>query len=521
MKFKQLRREHKDRDADALQRNRDLFAGGQVFGKNVARYLTKNEREPSEVYTRRCQVARDEYVNYCGPIGNYFASWLMTAPPTFKSDPADADAFYEQFKEDCDGDGTDLDHFLRQRFIDAIIDQRVFWQVSFPGPTAAQSLAEWRAQGAGRAVLRPVLASSIMNWKKDGDGYVWLTEHQVEDGLLEPDDEEEITTETWTIWRRDGEHRRYQVSYDRFHKPRPDDQIAEIEMAAAQGQIEGIPLVELELPPELWLMNLVASPQLANWRKRVGLSWAIDRTCYAMPVFNVKNRRKPPAMGAGYYLIMGVDETATYLAPPPDSYGVVQGYIAELKDEIHRVVNQMARGVENNAASVGRSGESKDADDKQTEIVLSGFGAHVRDAAERTVDMVSAGRGEDVSWTVGGLSSYHVTDVTTFVAAAVAAQGITIPSPTYKREIAKRTAFGQLPDLDEALHQKIDEEIEDAEDDLLVPPAPTPGAPLALPGKRPKPGVGGQPQDASAANGAPTKPTVQASDEVFRQPGPP
>jgi hypothetical protein len=128
----------------------------------------------------------------------------------------------------------------------------------------------------------------------------------------------------------------------------------------------------------------------------------------------------------------------------------------------------MARGVDNNAAAVGRSGDSKQSDDQQTEIVLSGFGAHVREACERTFDMLSDGRGEDIDWSIGGMSTFHVTDMTTFVTNAVAAQGINIPSPTYHREIAKRTAQGQLPDADEAVKQAISDEIDKNLTDQVV-----------------------------------------------------
>jgi hypothetical protein len=73
--------------------------------------------------------------------------------------------------------------------------------------------------------------------------------------------------------------------------------------------------------------------------------------------------------------------------------------------------------------------------------------------------MLADGRKEEIDWAIGGMSTFHVTDMTSFVTNAVAAQDINIPSPTYHREIAKRVVQGQLPDLDEAVKQDIEDEI--------------------------------------------------------------
>ena len=245
MKIKQLRRQHADFNLELLDKHRDLFCGGERFRKNVARYLPKNEREPAAVYQRRSQQAADEYINYSGPIANYFAAWLFTSKPVIKTDPEQVDPFYAEFKEDCDGKGTDLDDFFRDRFVDAIIDCAAYWRVEFPAAPPegadAMTLADWRGAGLGRAVLVPMPASSIINWKRDAQGFVWLIEYTKAEELEEPDDEVETVTETWTIWRRDGEHRRFEAKYDKGRAPGDNEEAAEIDMPAAHGQIAGLP----------------------------------------------------------------------------------------------------------------------------------------------------------------------------------------------------------------------------------------------------------------------------------------
>jgi hypothetical protein len=509
VQLRKLQRAHRDYDRDALERNRDLFDGGDRFGRNVRRYLIKNDREPGPVYERRCELAKAEYINYCGPIGNYFASWLMTSKPTFKADPDDGGDAFEKWKEDCDGHGTDFDQFLRAAFVDALIDQRAWWRIEFPEKSGGETRSEWAERGLDMPILRRVPATAIVNWKRDDNGFAWIVEYERTCFLDDLDDEDETVRETWTQWRRDGQHRRWQCEHAARDKIPADYDVGEVEIPDVFAGVSGIPLVSLELPSELWLMGLLAAPQLAHWRKRVGLSWAIDRTCYAMPVFNLANKKGLSTVGTGYYLRLGPNDKASYLSPPADTYGVVESYLDKLKDEIHRVVQQMARGVDNNAAAVGRSGDSKRSDDRQTEIVLSGYGACVRAAAERTLDIWSEGRGERAVWHVGGMDNYNVTSASDFVNTAVAAQAIDVPSVTYHREIAKRVAKAQLNDLDEQKAQQIQDEIEaGVTEESIATRRSVPGIESSEDGTADH-GVGGGGQPLSG------------SDAGFRQLGPP
>jgi hypothetical protein len=129
-----------------------------------------------------------------------------------------------------------------------------------------------------------------------------------------------------------------------------------------------------------------------------------------MPYFFLRNPKQPPVQGSGYYGILGADDRVEWPAPSDVSYDVLERRIAALKDEIHRVAVQMSRGVDNNAAAVGRSGESKQADDSATEIVLEAYGRPVKDAYEETFEMISFARDDDTEWSVAGMDSYDVAD---------------------------------------------------------------------------------------------------------------
>ena len=181
-----------------------------------------------------------------------------------------------------------------------------------------------------------------------------------------------------------------------------------------------------------------------------------------------------PAQGAGYYLKMGVDEKVDYAAPPSAPFDTIQQYTQQLKDELHRVAQQMARGVENNAAAVGRSGQSKQSDEHGTEVVLKAYGRIVREAVERTMNLIAEGRGMSEKWSIGGMDAYRLADAKTIADTALVSDAIRVPSTTYRKEMLKRVAYSQLPDLDQCTKQLIADEIDEgvnAEDMMPEPPA--------------------------------------------------
>lgn len=458
MILKQLRRVHCDYDALTWQRHADLVAGGVEFHKRIDRYLPKHDVEPQALYKRRCDQAY--YLGYCAPIVQYFASWLFSSSLVFKSDPENVDDWYAQFKEDVDGLGTDLDQFVRRGFVDACIARSAYWGVEFPEPMATPAnLAEWQKQGLGGARLRRIEPAGIINWRCDDQGQpLWVMEHSCRVELLEPADEEEMTTETWTLWRADGSVQAWQKAYRKSDKPDENAQVGEID--APQNPTGTIPIVRLKLPPELWVMNLLSDGQLEHFRKSNGLSWSIDRTCYAMPWFFLEDAKKPPRMGAGYFGILGHNDRAEWLAPPSVPFATIQEHNSTLKDEMHRVTHMMAMGVENNAAAIGRSGQSKMADNIATEIVLGAMGRYVREAVERTYDLVSRGRGEVVKWHIGGMDNYRIPDVTTLTTNALSWLSLNVPSATAKRQVLIKATLAQLADADEPTKEAIRNEIE-------------------------------------------------------------
>jgi len=464
VRYSELCRTNADYDRSTLERYADLAAGGSQLRAHIDRYLPRHApMEPVEVWKARLEAAH--YLNYAGPIAAQLSAWLFTAP--FQATPdANADEWWSAWREDCDGLSTDLRTFMRAPFLEALVSRSSWWQVAFPEGVATDA-ADWQAQGLGAARLVAIPALDVTAWRRDESGALeWVVTRQRVCGLEEWTDADEHTTETWTLWRADDAPssrtaRQWSVRYDKAHKPRSGDTIPEV--APPWNPVGGIPLVELTLPRELWLMDRIGDAALESLRKRNALSWALDKSAFSTPVLKRKDRKRPPPLGTGYYVELGVEESLEWAAPPSSAYDALGGYAATLKDELYRVVSLMASGVDNNAAAIGRSGESKSADMRATEIVLSAYGAHVREAAQRTYSLVSAGRGETLSWRVSGLDRYQVTDTTLLLDDAVKAAALGIPSATAQRELQKRAAAALLPDASEETLAAIRAEIDAAE----------------------------------------------------------
>lgn len=492
MKLSKLRRCHADYDPARQQRYHDIVKGGARFLGRVKDYLPRNDLEPETVYKTRCE--RAYFLGYVGPICHYFASWLFSSPLTFKLDEKlpPEDSWSAKLKENATGTGKDLDQFVRRAFIDALTHRSAFWRIELTNQPSGpvETLRDVDEQGLAEVRLRRVSPRSIVNWKRDDLGaFEWVLEHESRTELLDLDDDDLTVTETWTQWRADGTARRWELVYPKRKPPAQQAEVPEVD--APYNPLGRSPLIELRLPSELWVVNHLASGQLEHFRKANALSWSIDRTCYAMPWFFVKDRRKPPTMGTGYYGMLGENERVEWPTPPGTPYQVVAEYTRTLKDELHRVTHQMATAVDNNAAAVGRSAESKDADNAATEVVLSAFGKCVREAIEVTwnaIERAGLHGASDGRWHVGGMDDYRVQDAAAVTSTAVAVDSLRIPSVTFRKHLLARVALATVPDLDQSVRETIEKEIEDnvhPEDVLPLPPGMPPGE--SEPGGKPAP----------------------------------
>jgi hypothetical protein len=501
MKTALLDARHPSYAPDVWARYDALYRGGDAFRQHVEYFLPQRAMEPLEVYLKRKTEAY--YTGYVGPIVDWFAAKLTSGALVARArkDAAvagesqtlvDPDPWYAAWKEDVDGAGTDLVDFMRARFTSACVKGRAWWCVEKPddGEHPPANRAEWEHRQLGDVSIYPIDNDQVLDMEADARGELnWAIVHSLETPREDPRQHERgIVHETWRIYDRETVDT-YELRYRPGQDTRPEvathvgrkvhgfsrvplvrigfvgTKTVKVRMGLQTKTIAG---AELE---GFWLLNRLADAQTAHFRNSAAFDWNIKNTCYAMPVFKIADAEKPPVMGAGYYIMIGTTEEVAWIGPPTAHLSVMSERCDKLQQEIYRVANQLAQGVDNNAAAVGRSGLSKKADASSTEVVLRVYGALVREAIERTYDLVAEGRGDSVAWSIEGFEQFAAADAPTVVAAAIQAQALGIHSVTARKELEMRALDALLPNADQPTKDKMRAEVDtgiDAEEALRI-----------------------------------------------------
>jgi hypothetical protein len=224
-----------------------------------------------------------------------------------------------------------------------------------------------------------------------------------------------------------------------------------------------VPVQCLEVPIGLWAANKLRTPQLAHFRASNAQTWSLATSCFSMLVFYSSIAREDlgkvvAGAGKGFFLAQG--DKAEWVAPPSAHFGALDEEIKAQKDEIFRLAHQMALGVENNAAAIGRSAESKASDSEATRVILEAYGELVVESMERVYDLISAVRGDAYGWSVDGLGDFASADVGALVGMLEKLEKFGgIPSITWNSKNLAQIARALRPDLAEEDHDKIASEI--------------------------------------------------------------
>lgn len=460
-------------DADSTLDLRALYKGGKAFRRRIDRFLPQRPVEPEAMWSLRKREAH--YRNYLAPIINQFCAVLFSAAPTVrinepaadgavtKKDLGPEDDFYSQWRADCDGNGKNLEAFFQERLTEAMVEKVGWFIIEHPSEDPSEPAtdkADFKKKGLDQVRLRKVDGTQVYDYERDETGaLLWAIVHRLDTPRETPQASRTVFVETWEIFT-ETEVQTYRISYEKGKRPNAKTDIAPLNTVT--HRFGRVPLVELELLEDLWVGNLLESPQLAHFRVANAETWSISRTCYAMPVFNIADDTKLPKMGAGYGIYLGVDEKMSWSAPPDTPFEATNRTAATLKDEIFRIAQQMALGVDNNAAAVGRSADSKLADAGVMRVVLQAFSRKVKEIIEVVYDLVSVSRGDTYEWSVEGLDDFDAADLAALMElmTELVAAG-NIRSKTFNTELQQRVAEASLPDLPQEKKDLIRQEIED------------------------------------------------------------
>lgn len=458
-------------DVERNAKLRALYEGGEAFRAHLLQFLPQRPHEPAEQYSLRQKEA--VYRNYVGPIQDFFSAMLFTSTPQASAKEPGAKEplvqlpdYYAEFHEDCDKTGTNLVDSVKAQLIEAMtVGKSWFWLQHPSVAVEPTNKADFEKLGIGDSWLTALKDDDVLDWETDDDGNLaWGIVHECTSKRMALSGGRQTITETWYYLTPDRVEV-YRQIYEKNKAPKEDEEVPLV--AAYPHRYGAVPLICFELPRGLWVSNRLESPQLAHFRLSNMQLWGMSRTCYAMPVFKRDSEESSePTMGAGYGVYLGIKESLEWAAPPVDCYDALGDEIKSHKDEIYRIGNTMALGVENNAAAVGRSADSKAEDARATSVVMLAFGRVVKETLERIYDLVSSARGDKFEWAIDGLDDFAADDLPGLVGMFEQVESAGgIPSKTFNVELKRRLAESFLPDLPQDKKLKIREELEQGVED--------------------------------------------------------
>lgn len=471
MRVAVLDQRHPEHDHECLERNRALYCGGEEWRELVEWWLPKHPEEADESYDAR--KSRALYENHVGPLVDMLATSVFTEAPRVDGMPGD---WWPAFGASVDGRGTGLAPWFRDRLVDLLVERRTYVWVNLPARPdglVVDSRASEEAAGLLDAFLVWVSAENVIDWSRDDRGrlrWVMIRDEVEEREALES---ERVEVHRWTYIDAQVIRRWTWTPQQGRKDPLPTDE-AEEQPLILHG-IGTLPLVELELTEGLHALGKLHDPAVAHLRARNDLSWALHRAAHALLVIKSKWNDQRPVLGPGYYLKLDQADSAEYVEPSGANFEILASDVKDLREELYRVVQSMAQGIDSSASRSAASGDSKGQDWRALEIVLSALASTMRTSIASVLRLVATARGlKDAEPTVTGLDGWQEEDLETWLKAAAMATDASKLSPTFTKLVAKRQARRVLQTEDPAELAAVDKEIDAAEVDLsLFNPSPT------------------------------------------------
>lgn len=462
---------------DLLERYEALYCGGDEWHEHVEHWIPKNAQEPDPLWAER--RARATYTNHAGPICDMIAGWLFSEPASLTGEAG----AIEGWSSDVDRQGSSWSSWWRAAFTEALVQREVYAWVNLPRApeTPLASRAEQERAGLLRPYLVEIDADDVVDWDDDETGGLrWIIVRDVEEtrGSVE-----EARTKTWR-WRYiDAQVIRTWTWKATAEKPAPtgDDEAMEGDQITHGYGL--IPVARLRLSEGLWAMSKLHDPVVGHTRAENDLDWALHRAAHSLLVMTTRDGAAKPTLGPGYYLQVWRDDQGedkvSYAEPTGASFTVMAERVEKRREEIYRVVQQLALAASSGDAPAKLSGASKAMDWQAMQVMLVAYADLVLAAMRATLRIVeAASRTNAGTLSVSGLEGWQREDLTAYIDQLVQALPA-VPSPTFKRAAAKGLAVRLLPDATAEDLAQVAKELDAADFETPAPYAPPPRPPAA------------------------------------------
>lgn len=525
MLFKILMQKNPAYDESSWREQDILYEGGIRAMRAARDFIKPLDGEKAQRYEDRIRlVAYIGYVAqvidfFCAAL---FSSGLDVTEAADADDeetegePAQESDFWRAFAKDADRKGLGFSSVMREAVRCALLKKRALVACDFPDPgVKPTSRLEEKQLGADRGYCYNLDLEKLVDWELDDEGKLdWAILYEKNVERPSPKAERKLETHCWTIWTRGtapdidptalraldeanesgdvtaasnilrtlqkkadagrGDKARWEryeftcpIGWNDF---RPDLDIPKVD--EGETSFLEIPILVLELPAGLWAGNFLGPMAVEHWSRRSALVGAEARNMTATTFVSLgkddgglgadvlDDATKRALRDRGVDVV--VPGTMGVAEPMATAYDVIQRDLKDLKDEIFRVAHQMAMSVDNTAGSMKRSGESKQQDKKDVDVVLGALAVFVKTFAVRIYGVLAAAMGEtDVVWTPRGLDKFVGEDRAELTQEGINLEIISdaIPSPTWQKETKTQFALRWTPNLDPTTQDTIRMEI--------------------------------------------------------------
>lgn len=457
-----------------------LYSGGKKIKERVekGRLLYKRAYELDAYWTERKE--RLHYFNYFGSIVDYYGAYTFVLQPEFRLEDAETmPEFYEdEFLKDSDRQGTDFADFLKAQLTTALVQGRAYTLIDKPmpifGPGVPASLAEQEAAGDLRSYLVKIDPRQIIDWEEDDTGNLqWVLRYSLSSRRESPQQSRGDITHTWTWYDRMG-FMRWSLAVPRDKKlaDLPDDHPIPMIAEGPHATPGMLPVVRMNIPEGLWVGAKAGDIQIAHLNKRSAADWSHYTSLFRMPWLKTDGPTTKDdgedvhgvTWGPGYYLSLGPNDEVGFLEPSGAIDAVAAADTLVIKDEMYRVNHQMALSV-TDASQTSAPAEGKRRDSHSTTIVLKALGKAVREYSDKLLHSVGVSRAEEHGWATQGMDKFDIDSLPQMLEDTITVQAISIPSPTFQKELKKRIALRVLDGIEPAMQKTIVDEIEKGVDE--------------------------------------------------------
>lgn len=512
--YGRLNQTHGQYDPGLCERLRLLYVGGYEIIKSAKVFLPKHHREPQNDYDFRLKYSA--YENHLAPLIGFISGALFNLPleitPAAKigGEKSWPDAkFYPDFLLDVDREGTPFYQFMRVATNDALLYRRALVGIDMPPKVegAENRLQEDEAGGA-RAYLFRVDLSELINWEKQDKpipglkslrAFQWCVLKRKVVDRSSPFADASRYRYRFRVWQLiDGVafFSEYQTKLIRDDAEIQKEEELEQFKPPTPTSFRVIPILDLEMPQELWAGNRAGPLCEEHYRLRSDLNGAVARTNIPVPFIQLGPEiggvnaalpsmvQQDPDRGSDPQgearekgvLRLGAGDKFGFAEPAGGAFEISMKLLAGLMESIFRSMHAMALSFSNTPAALGRSGESKKEDRSATGVMLDYIGDTVRGFARLVFQVVSEGRQDQVDVSVSGLDTFDDEDVDQVVELASQVAMLVIPSATFQRVWLTQVALSLLRKQPSDVKAKIKAELEKNVTDemVLMPPSKNP-----------------------------------------------